>query len=94
MKTKSEIAKEVFFEATRSKRSLDNYVDGMFLIEILAKKNSSDYLRYVYGKLNNAEIDAETALARLVDCAWQNTCGVNGYTDTSVALLKAYHRFF
>lgn len=94
MMTKNQIVKEIFFEATRNKRSHDNYVDGMWLIEILAKRNSADYLKHIYAKLDEAEIDAESALARIVDVAWQNSCGVKGYTDTSLAIMKAYHRFF
>ena len=93
MKTKYEITKEIFFEATGSKRTLDNYVDGMWLIEILSKKNSSDYLRHVYDKLYRAEIDVETALRRIVDSAYYNSLGVNGMTDTCKEILRAYHRF-
>lgn len=94
MMTKNDKVRVIFYEATRGKRSVDNYVDGVWLMEILSKKNSSDYLRYVYDKLISAEIDAESALARLVDGAWENSTGKNGYTATSIEILKAYHRFF
>ena len=88
------MVKDIFFEATRGKRNIDNYCDGMLLIEMLADKNMATYIRYYFDQLCNCEIDAEGALARLVDMAYSNSCGANGYTETSKRILAAYHRFF
>lgn len=87
------MVKDIFFEATRGKRELSNYAEGMYLMEMLVAHNTVKYIGFYYEQLVNAEIDAESALSRLVDMAWNNTMGSNGYTKTSLSILKAYNIF-
>lgn len=91
--TKAQMVEDIFFEATRGKRNADNYADGMYLMDMLTAKNCADFIRYYWNQLSNAEIDAEAALSRLVDGAYENSTGVNGMTETSKSIIRAYYKF-
>lgn len=84
------MVKDIFFEATNGKRSVDNFVEGQMLIRLLTEKNTRDFIAYCWDKLSNAYWDGEHALRALVDEAYGNSLGVNGMTETSKAILHAY----
>lgn len=92
--TKIEMVKEVFFAATRGKRNPNNFAEGMWLIEAIADKLTKQYISGIFEDYLRDDIDAEDTLARLVDFAYSNACGANGYTPVAQRILAAYHRFF
>lgn len=63
--TKREMFKEIFFDATEGKRSNDNYVDGMTLIDCLPTKLDKTYLSMVYNQYINGEKSSRQILSRL-----------------------------
>ena len=91
--TKLTLVKDVFFAATCGKRTADNFVEGMWLIEIIAKNNYAWAIRYWVEQYVSGELTAEDTLRRMVDMTYMNTCGVNGMTATSKEVLRAYGKF-
>ena len=91
--TKTELVKDIFFEATRGKRNLDNFVDGMWLIEIIAKNNYAWAIKDWYNKLSEGALTAKDTLRKMVDMTYINTSGVSGATATSKEVLRAYRKF-
>lgn len=92
--TKIQMVKEIFFDATRDKRTAANYAEGMWLIETIANKITAPVISSYYWDYVAAATDAESTLAHLTDMAYSYSCGANGYTKTSQRILSAYHLFF
>ena len=53
--TKREMFKEIFFDATEGKRSNENFVDGMTLIDCLPNYLSKEYMTHIYNEFINEE---------------------------------------
>lgn len=91
--TKLELVKEMFFAATSGKRNLDNFVDGMWLIEIIAANNYAWYIRENYEAYVAGTKSARRVFSDLVDTTSNNVSGVNGPTQRSKEVRRAYYRF-
>lgn len=64
--TKFEMVKEMFLVATNGIRSVDNFVEGMWVIEELAKTTSKYSVNNHYEKYSKGEVSAMKAIAEIM----------------------------
>lgn len=89
--TKVEMVRRIVVAAANEKV---NWVDGTWLIEIIAKNNYAFAIQSWFDEyVNNADVTALETLDKMVDMTYMNTSGVNGYTETSSRVLKVYWMF-
>ena len=96
--TKQEMVKDIFFAATVGIRSAENFPEGMWVIEMIARNNYKEYIKALWDELDRetaekAKATAHRLLDQLVDWTYINTSGVNGYTKTSLAFIEAAKQF-
>ena len=86
------MVKDIVFAATNGKRNASNYPEGMWLIEIIAKYNYKHVIREWWDAVNNGTDTPGHVFYKMYDSTYINTSGVNGMTQTSQAVMRAYHR--
>lgn len=91
--TKEQMVKDVFFLATAGKRSRDNFVDGMWLIETIAANNFAWAIRDWCNEVDKNPEEASKVFDKMVDMTYINTSGVNGMTERSRRVMDAYWQF-
>jgi hypothetical protein len=92
--TKKSMVKEIFFDATQGKRTDANFVDGMYLLDVIPAYLPKDYIEWVYARYKDARIDARHALSSLVDGALENNIGTRGRNERYYAIRNSYKRIF
>ena len=60
--TKREMFKEIFFDATNGKRTKENFVDGMYLIDVFPTMFSKSYIEGMYNDWSKGEKSAKRIL--------------------------------
>ena len=88
--TKKEMVRQML--VTAANESV-NWVDGMWLIEIIAKNNYAFAIQDWFNAWITGEKDLREVVDKMVDMTWINTSGVNGYTETSSRVLKISYMF-
>lgn len=86
------MVEEIFFLATKGKRSTKNYVDGMYLIEMVAEHN---YAWAIKGWWDEVRMDNVADVWHKM--VWQtinNLKGINyNHTDRSLQVMSAFMKF-
>ena len=77
MATKRELVQEIFFEATRGMRTLENFVAGQILMDELAAHNSKSYIESNWKDMYYGNKSPRKVLRDLVDWAVRNTYNAN-----------------
>lgn len=91
--TKEKMVKDVFFLVTAGKRSKENFVDGMWLIEIVAKSNWAWAIKDWWNQVDENPDQAEKVWDKMIDMTYMNTSGANGMTETSKKVMDVYWMF-
>ena len=91
--TKEAMVKDIFFLVTNGKRNKDNYVDGMWLIETVARTNWAWAIKDWWNQVVQDPDHAEKVWNKMIDMTYINTSGVNGYTPTSKKVMDVYWMF-
>ena len=91
--TKMEMVKDVFFLATAGKRCLDDYVDGMWLIETIASNNYAWAIRDWWKQVDENPDDVNKVFDEMIDMTYSNVSGVNGMTSRSRRVMDIYWMF-
>ena len=88
------MVKDVFFLATAGKRSRDNYVDGMYLIEMIAENNYAWAIKNWWNEVDENPEKVEDIFHKMVWQTIRNVKGVN-YNDTyrSRSVMSAFMKF-
>ena len=91
--TKETLVKDIFFEATKGLRTLDNYVDGYTLITEIAANNYKWAIAAWYKAVEDGA-DPRKVLDEMVDRTERNTYNSNYQPTTkSKAIMQAYYTF-
>jgi hypothetical protein len=91
--TKIEMVKDIFYEATKGKRCAANFIDGMFLIETIAKHNYKWAIERWWNEVNEGRI-AYWTLNEMVTQTIHNTYNSNCMpTPTTARVREAFHTF-
>lgn len=95
--TKEQMVKDIFFLATQGKRSTSNYVDGMWLIETIAKNNYAWAIKDWWNQVEENPTLVGAVFYKMTKQTHSNTQGVRGdrivETDTSRRVWKVYDIF-
>ena len=93
--TKLEMVKDIFFAATNGKRTLANFVDGQFLIEMIAKHNYKWAIEDWVNDYCEGKFSAFIILDKMVRRTIANAKGSNfNHTYTSKEIERAYYNNF
>ena len=92
--TKREMVKDVFFLATQGKRTLQNFADGQYLIDMVAEHNYAWAIREWWNEVDKDSDNAQDVFSRMVKRTIGNLQGVNyNHTDRSLQVMRAYMQF-
>ena len=92
--TKREMVEEIFLLATKGKRSRDNFVDGQYLIDMVAEHNWAWAIKDWW---NQIDLKADNVRDIFNKMCWQAISNLKGanynHTERSLAVQKAFLRF-
>ena len=92
-RTKEIMVKDIFFEATTGVRAASNFVDGMFLIESIAKHNYKWAIERWWNEVSEGR-NAYWTLNEMVTQTIHNTYGCNcNPTTTTKYVREAWQAF-
>jgi hypothetical protein len=75
--TKIDLVKDIFFEATRGMRTADNFVEGQYLMDEIARNNYKSTIKAAWDDLDEDRKPAHKILGELVDITARNTYNAN-----------------
>lgn len=88
------MVKDIFFLATQGKRSRYNFVDGMYLIDMVAEHNYAWAIKDWYNEVDNDSDKVADVWRKMVWRTIDNLKGVNfSNTERSLAVQRAYMQF-
>lgn len=81
-KTKYEMVREMFFDATNGIRKAENFPDGMYLMEFLSKKHCLYTITKMYNDWLKGWCNSSYAIERLIkELKWYNMCSNKTYEN-------------
>ena len=93
--TKKQMVKDIFFLATEGSRTLDNYVEGMDIIDAVAENNYRSTIQRAWDEVSESgdRATARRVMSSLGNITAINLGGVNGPTARTWAFRKDLRKF-